>query len=168
VHGAWHGGWAWGFVANKLQGKGHVVYTPDLPGHGINKQPFENITMDAYVNAISTLVSKQGKPVILVGHSMSGAVTLAKLQNACLIRSINLCSSVPFCYRMGKVVLDVMDADHAPFVSREQVLSKILYNLKPQLKIKKLTIVPTRMAKRVVRYRLLCIWPPVTRGVSTI
>ena len=28
VHGAWHGGWCWKYVAQALQAKGHRVYTP--------------------------------------------------------------------------------------------------------------------------------------------
>ncbi|MDH4172441.1 MAG: alpha/beta hydrolase, partial [Betaproteobacteria bacterium] len=30
VHGAWHGGWCWRRVAERLQKPGHRVYTPTL------------------------------------------------------------------------------------------------------------------------------------------
>jgi hypothetical protein len=30
VHGAWHGGWCWRFVAPALRRAGHDVYTPSL------------------------------------------------------------------------------------------------------------------------------------------
>jgi pimeloyl-ACP methyl ester carboxylesterase len=31
VHGAWGGGWCWDLVRRELEGRGHVVHTPDLP-----------------------------------------------------------------------------------------------------------------------------------------
>jgi pimeloyl-ACP methyl ester carboxylesterase len=31
VHGAWGGGWLWDLVRTELEGRGHVVHTPDLP-----------------------------------------------------------------------------------------------------------------------------------------
>jgi hypothetical protein len=32
VHGAWHGGWCWGKVAERLRAAGHRVFTPTLTG----------------------------------------------------------------------------------------------------------------------------------------
>jgi dienelactone hydrolase len=34
VHGAWHGGWCWRRVADRLERRGHKVYTPTLTGLG--------------------------------------------------------------------------------------------------------------------------------------
>ena len=34
VHGAWHGGWCWRRVADRLRGGGHTVYAPTLTGLG--------------------------------------------------------------------------------------------------------------------------------------
>ena len=34
VHGAWHGGWCWGKVAERLRAAGHRVFTPTLTGLG--------------------------------------------------------------------------------------------------------------------------------------
>ena len=34
VHGAWHGGWAWQPVAQRLRSAGHRVTTPTLTGLG--------------------------------------------------------------------------------------------------------------------------------------
>ena len=34
VHGAWHGGWCWRRVADRLQSQGHKVFTPTLTGLG--------------------------------------------------------------------------------------------------------------------------------------
>jgi hypothetical protein len=32
VHGAWHGGWCWRRVAERLSGAGHRVFYPTLTG----------------------------------------------------------------------------------------------------------------------------------------
>lgn len=34
VHGAWHGGWCWRFVAETLRARGHRAWTPTLTGMG--------------------------------------------------------------------------------------------------------------------------------------
>ena len=34
VHGAWHGGWAWVRVADRLKAHGHRVFSPTLTGLG--------------------------------------------------------------------------------------------------------------------------------------
>jgi len=34
VHGAWHGGWCWRRVADRLRRDGHAVFTPTLTGLG--------------------------------------------------------------------------------------------------------------------------------------
>src|SRR6516162_3667396 len=34
VHGAWHGGWCWRRVADRLRASGHLVFTPTLTGLG--------------------------------------------------------------------------------------------------------------------------------------
>src|SRR5262249_59918723 len=34
VHGAWHGGWCWRRVADRLRAGGHLVFTPTLTGRG--------------------------------------------------------------------------------------------------------------------------------------
>jgi len=54
VHGAWHGGWAWKHVFEKLTQEGHTVLTPDLPGHGEDRRPLSEMTMDAYVTVSYT------------------------------------------------------------------------------------------------------------------
>ena len=34
VHGSWHGGWCWRRVTDRLERRGHKVYTPTLTGLG--------------------------------------------------------------------------------------------------------------------------------------
>lgn len=65
VHGAWHGGWCWHKVKAHLDDNGHNVAAPDLPlDRGLND----------YVEAVVAALEPFDDPVILVGHSMAGAV----------------------------------------------------------------------------------------------
>ncbi len=74
VHGAWHGGWYWHKVVPLLEKEGHKVEAPDLPGHGKDKTPISEITLEAYAQSICKVLDAQSEPVILVGHSMGGIV----------------------------------------------------------------------------------------------
>jgi hypothetical protein len=38
VHGAWHGGWCWSRVADRLRAGGHQVFTPTQTGLGERKR----------------------------------------------------------------------------------------------------------------------------------
>lgn len=74
LHGAWHASWCWRDIAPALIQQGHTVSTPDLPGHGNNPMPFADITLKTYVGHVMTIIDATQRPVILVGHSMAGAV----------------------------------------------------------------------------------------------
>ena len=74
VHGAWQGAWCWDRLAPVIRAAGHMVLTPDLPGHGNNRAAAGVITADAYVDTLCGLVLEQQQPVVLVGHSMGGMV----------------------------------------------------------------------------------------------
>ncbi len=110
VHGAWHGGWAWGKVAERLRAAGHTVLTPDLPGHGQCQLPAAEITMQRYVDRIAKLVSEQAEPVILVGHSMAGAVIgqVAERHPGWITKLVYTCA---FLLGEGETVLGTMQRD---------------------------------------------------------
>ena len=112
IHGAWHGGWAWQDVIQRLLIKGHTVMTPDLPGHGGPTMPFHEMTMNAYVRSVVELLDKQSEPVILAGHSMSGAViSQAAEQNPNMVRKlVYVCA---FLLQNGGSVLGAMKKDEA-------------------------------------------------------
>jgi pimeloyl-ACP methyl ester carboxylesterase len=78
VHSAWLGGWQWDNTARIIKENGHTVLTPDLPGHGNDKTPPANITMDDYVKTLTDILDKQDSPVILVGHSFNG-ITVSRV-----------------------------------------------------------------------------------------
>jgi len=118
VHGAWHGGWAWESVEKTLTSAGHAVVTPDLPGHGDDRRPLDEITMDAYVDSISRVVAELPGKVILAGHSMSGAV-ISQVGERHPDKIESLVYVCAFLLPDGKSVLQVMGEDtDAEFGSR--------------------------------------------------
>lgn len=74
VHGAWHGGWCWETIEPALRALGYNTIAPDLPGHGERKEPISEQTLKSYADEIVKILQEQEEPVILVGHSMGGAV----------------------------------------------------------------------------------------------
>jgi pimeloyl-ACP methyl ester carboxylesterase len=74
IHGSWHGGWCWDKVKPLLEKEGHTVIAPDLPGHGQDKTPIAEITLQRFVDRVCQVLDEQSEPVILVGHSMGGVV----------------------------------------------------------------------------------------------
>lgn len=74
IHGAWHGSWCWDKVVPLLRKEGHKVEAPDLPGHGRDKTPISEISLQAYVDRVCQILNAPSEPVILVGHSMGGLV----------------------------------------------------------------------------------------------
>ncbi len=77
VHGAWHGAWCWEKLSPLLAARGHRVVAPDLPGHGDDRTPLAQITLDAYAERERATIAAQPEAVVLVGHSMGGVVITA-------------------------------------------------------------------------------------------
>jgi pimeloyl-ACP methyl ester carboxylesterase len=67
VHGNYHGGWCWDFLAPELERRGHRVIAVDLP----IGDPMAGAA--AYADAVEADVRDLDDPV-LIGHSMAGAV----------------------------------------------------------------------------------------------
>ena len=76
VHGAWHGGWCWQRVIDRLTAQGHRVFAPTLTG------VCERSHLDSPSVNLSTQISdvvneirwKDLENVVLVGHSYGGMV----------------------------------------------------------------------------------------------
>ena len=57
VHGAWHGGWCWVRVADRLRAAGHRVFTPTHTGVGERAHLLSaGITMDTYVQDLVNVI----------------------------------------------------------------------------------------------------------------
>lgn len=74
VHGAFADQHAWDLVKPALEKEGNRVVTLDLPGHGDDPTPAQNVTLGTYVDVVRELVEAQPGKVTLVGHSMAGMI----------------------------------------------------------------------------------------------
>jgi pimeloyl-ACP methyl ester carboxylesterase len=76
VHGAWHGGWCWRRVADRLTAKGHYVVAPTLSGVGERSHlPPDSINLTTHINdVIGEIKWKDLSGIVLVGHSYAGMV----------------------------------------------------------------------------------------------
>jgi pimeloyl-ACP methyl ester carboxylesterase len=76
VHGAWHGGWCWQRVADRLRGLGHTVFTPTLTGLGERAHLLTPaINLETHISDVTNLIHHERlRDVVLVGHSYGGFV----------------------------------------------------------------------------------------------
>ena len=76
VHGAWHGGWCWRRVADRLRTKGHYVIAPALSGVGERShlKPEDIGLMTQVDDVVGEMKWRDLDDVVLVGHSYGGMV----------------------------------------------------------------------------------------------
>lgn len=76
VHGAWHGGWCYKRVAQRLRQVGHEVYTPTLTGLGERSHLMNRaVNLDTHVQDIVNVIRwEELSDVVLCGHSYGGMV----------------------------------------------------------------------------------------------
>ena len=76
VHGAWHGGWCYDWVAKRLRAQGHDVFTPTLTGLGERSHLLDDTTnLDTHIEDVLNVIKWQGlDKVILCGHSYGGMI----------------------------------------------------------------------------------------------
>lgn len=74
VHGAWHGGWCWVRVADRLRAAGQRVYTPTLTGLGDRAHLLSPaVGLETFIDdVVGTLETEALTGTILVGHSYGG------------------------------------------------------------------------------------------------
>jgi pimeloyl-ACP methyl ester carboxylesterase len=74
VHGAWHGGWCWRRVADRLQAAGHRVFTPTLTGVAERAHLMRpDLSVEDFLLDVGGLILvEELRDVILVGHSFGG------------------------------------------------------------------------------------------------
>jgi pimeloyl-ACP methyl ester carboxylesterase len=79
IHGAWHGGWCWVRVAERLRRRGHVVHAPSMTGLGDRRHLLSPaITFETHVmDFVNTILVERLDDVVLCGHSFGGIVTTA-------------------------------------------------------------------------------------------
>lgn len=76
IHGAWHGGWAWCRVADRLRARGHTVFAPTLTGLGERAHLLRpGIDLSLHVaDVLGVIRYEQLNNFVLVGHSYGGCV----------------------------------------------------------------------------------------------
>ncbi len=76
VHGAWHGGWCWRDVADRLRADGHAVYAPTLTGLADRSHLLTRETgLETHILDIVNLLDwEELDDIVLCGHSYGGAV----------------------------------------------------------------------------------------------
>lgn len=74
IHGGFVGGWLWEKLVPLLEEAGHKVEAPDLPGHGDDRTPVPEVSLQGYVDRISQVLDAQTESAVLVGQSMGGMV----------------------------------------------------------------------------------------------
>lgn len=74
LHGAWHGGWCWARVADRLRARGHRVTTPTQTGLGERRHLMSReITLATFTDdLVNHLLYEDLTEVVLVGHSFGG------------------------------------------------------------------------------------------------
>ena len=94
IHGSWHGAWCWRDLLPLLEAAGHTARAIDLPSHGDDGTPPEDVTLDGYAQAIISAIEG---PTILVGHSMGGYPITAAAERApdAIRHLVYLCAYVP-------------------------------------------------------------------------
>ena len=76
VHGAWHGGWCWQRVTDRLTARGHRVFAPTLTGvceRSHLNSPSVNLSTHIS-DVLNEIQWKDLDNVVLVGHSYGGMV----------------------------------------------------------------------------------------------
>ncbi len=112
VHGAWHGGWCWHRIVERLEAMGHRAVAPDMPGHGDDDTPIESVTLDDIVDRVCETIDIQDEKVVLVGHSYGGAmITQAAERRADRIKSLVYLTA--FLLDDGQTVMDLAREDGA-------------------------------------------------------
>lgn len=76
VHGAWHGGWCWRRVNDRLTAKGHRVYTPTLTGLADRSHLLSaSVNLSTHITDIVNLIRwEEMTDIVLCGHSYGGMV----------------------------------------------------------------------------------------------
>src|SRR4051812_2321482 len=72
VHGAAHSGWCWDRVVAGLTAAGITARAVDLPGHGQDTGALTDLHGNAA--SVTAVLDAMEGPVVLVGHSLGGAV----------------------------------------------------------------------------------------------
>ena len=97
VHGAFHDERCWDALRPHLESQGVEVSSVTLSGHGNRRDNAFRLTMQSYAQDVCDKAEQIGKPCVLLGHSMGGAVisVAAQTRPELFARMIYLTAFVP-------------------------------------------------------------------------
>jgi pimeloyl-ACP methyl ester carboxylesterase len=83
VHGAWHGGWCWRRVCERLAARGHRAFAPTLTGLGERSHLLSReVGLETHIDDVVNLLRWEGlENIVLVGHSYAGLVISGVAEN---------------------------------------------------------------------------------------
>ncbi len=112
IHGAWGGAWEFEDTLHGLRQRGHNARAIDLPGHGDDKTPLAEVTMDAYVQRVIDAAKTIEGPIVLVGHSLGGAIisSVAERIPEQIERLVYVAAMLP---KSGQTPMGLMESDEA-------------------------------------------------------
>lgn len=112
IHGAWGGAWEFQEFIETLGKRGHQAHAIDLPGHGQSAAQISMVTMEAYVERVIEVAHTIEGPIVLVGHSLAGAIIsqVAERIPEKVERLVYVAATLP---RNGETVLGLMQSDEA-------------------------------------------------------
>jgi pimeloyl-ACP methyl ester carboxylesterase len=76
VHGAWHGGWCWRRVSDRLEARGHKVFAPTMTGLGERSHLLDlKPDLATHITDIVNVIKWENlNKIVLVGHSYGGFI----------------------------------------------------------------------------------------------
>jgi pimeloyl-ACP methyl ester carboxylesterase len=110
-------------VKARLEAQGHTVFAPDLPGHGQDKTPIPEITLQRFVDRVCQVLDAQAEPVILVGHSMGGIVITqtAEYRPDKITALVYMCAFLP---RNGESLLQLAQQDKETLILPNLIINE--------------------------------------------
>ncbi|WP_343694670.1 alpha/beta hydrolase [Flavobacterium sp.] len=123
VHGAWQASYVWDQTETDLKAAGYNVTVVKLPGHGDDTTPAYQVSFKAYVDEVKKAINSYNEPVILIGHSLGGAVitqTAAEVPQK-IKKLVYVAGFIP---QSGKSVLDYSQMDKASLLPASLQLSE--------------------------------------------
>lgn len=76
VHGAWHGGWCWDPVRERIEAAGHRVHAPTLPGLAERAGELDaDTSLAGHIADLARYITERDlSDIVLAGHSYGGMV----------------------------------------------------------------------------------------------
>ncbi len=110
LHGAWEGPWSWNHTRPALEKHGHIVTAIDLHGRDGSSQNITNVTLGSYVETVVNAIDQLDHKVVLVGHSMAGAV-ISQVAERLPEKIEKLVYVAAFLLKNGDSVIEAMTRD---------------------------------------------------------